>query len=196
MKEEIEEIWKTIEDYPDYMISNMGRVKSLKYGKERIIKQLKNKDGYWRVILCKEGKTKQYYIHRLVAMNFIPNPNNLPIINHKDENPSNNCVSNVEWCSYTYNINYGKRNEKVAKAHKGKPNISVSKPILQFSKSGNIILGKFNSLSQVSKLLNINCSDICNCCNGKRKSAKGYKWMYYEDYVNRMNRYLTDKKVS
>lgn len=173
---EIKEEWRTIEEYPDYMVSNMGNIKSLKYGKERVLKQEKIKNGYCRVKLHKEGKQKMYLVHRLVALHFIPNPQNLPEVNHKSEVKTENNVENLEWCSHTYNINFGTRNGR------------MSKPILQFSKSGNIILRKWESTHQVERELGINNGNIIRCCKGKLKTAGKYRWMYLEDYVNRMEK--------
>lgn len=118
------EIWKTIAGYEGlYEVSNWGRVKAFNYERtimngltikrvhydEYILPSGANaKDHkYVRVTLRKNGISTSYAIHRLVAMAFIPNPNNYPIINHKDENPSNNRVDNLEWCTTKYNINYG-----------------------------------------------------------------------------------------
>ena len=92
-----------------YQISNLGRVKSLNYnrtGKEQIIKSHKRKDGYVQVCLCRNKKITTYKLHRLVAETFLENPNNLPCVNHKDENKENNQISNLEWCDKVYNINY------------------------------------------------------------------------------------------
>lgn len=113
----MEEIWKDIKGYEGlYQISNLGRVKCL----PKIIRNRKYKEiikspslagkGYYRLILCNNGKNKAFYIHRLVAQAFIPNPNNLPQVNHKDENILNNCVDNLEWCNNKQNINYGLHN--------------------------------------------------------------------------------------
>ena len=134
----MEEIWKDIVGYEGlYQVSNCGRVKSLsrymnnKNGgksllKERILKSAYTKKGYLRVGLCKYSKTKPFSVHRLVAQAFIPNPNNLPQVNHKDENKENNFVyinedgtadlekSNLEWCTNEYNSNYGTKNERLA----------------------------------------------------------------------------------
>lgn len=110
------EFWKDIEGYEGrYQVSNLGNVKSLNYnhtGKEKIMKpQLCNK-GYLRVELCKDNKRQKYLIHKLVADAFIPNPNNLPCVNHKDENRLNNNYENLEHCTYTYNNTYGNRIKK------------------------------------------------------------------------------------
>ena len=112
----MEEQWKDIiiekngvtYDYTGlYQVSNLGRVRSLgndKTRKERILKPKINNKGYLQVILCKNGKVKTFLVHRLVATAFIPNPDNLPVVNHRDENPLNNCVDNLEWCTQKYNV--------------------------------------------------------------------------------------------
>ena len=117
------EIWRDIKGYEGiYQISNKGRVKSLNYrrtGKEKILKPGKTKPGYLCISLYKKGeKCKCFSIHRLVAQAFLPNPDNLPIVNHKDENKLNNNVENLEWCNSEYNLNYGNRNERVNIARK------------------------------------------------------------------------------
>ena len=129
------EIWKPVNGYEGiYEVSNLGRVKSLnvrtlsssgKYytRKERMLKIATRKDRYQYVILCNCGLTKMYTIHRLVAQAFIPNPDNLPCVNHKDENPSNNCVDNLEWCDQKYNSNYGNCKKKRSKKSKAYHNL-------------------------------------------------------------------------
>lgn len=121
------EIWSNIEGFENsYEVSNLGRVRgkrqtrkskgiSISVVQGKILKQKTDKDGYKEVKLCKDGKLYCKRVHRLVASAFIPNPNNYPIINHIDENPSNNCVSNLEWCSKSYNTKYSvhKRSQKV-----------------------------------------------------------------------------------
>lgn len=110
------EIWKDIQGYEGlYQVSNLGNVKNkiqpyLK--QEKIYKKFSNSNGYLFVGLRKDKKRKFKYIHRLVAEAFIPNPNNLPQINHKDENKQNNCVNNLEWCTNKYNQNYGTIKER------------------------------------------------------------------------------------
>lgn len=161
------EIWKDIEEYEGiYQVSNLGRVKSLKFGKEKIIKGRNNSMGYLYVALCKEGKIKYFRVHRLVASAFIPNSNNLFEVNHKDENPLNNRIDNLEWCDRKYNINYGTRIER------------IQKPILQFSKTGEFIK-KWDSAIKVERVVGFYHSEISRCCKGKKKSAYGYKWCYH-----------------
>lgn len=114
------EEWKDIKGYEGiYQISNMGRVKSLsngKYKKEKIRKYRKDKDGYLQLNLHKNNVMTTFKVHRLVAEAFIPNPHNLPQVNHKDEDKTNNRVDNLEWCTVEYNNNYGTRNKRIANA--------------------------------------------------------------------------------
>lgn len=113
----MEEIWKPVVGYEDkYLVSNLGRVKS--FWTNRLLKPTKRKktEEYLRVGLWDGKKQHGISLHRLVATAFLPNPNNFPVINHKDENPTNNCVDNLEWCTQQYNTNYGHRLEKFKKA--------------------------------------------------------------------------------
>ena len=103
----MKELWKDIKNYEGiYQISNLGRVKSLHNNKERLLKLHRKPDGYIQVVLCKNYKIVSRLTHRLVAEAFIPNPDNLPEVNHKDEDKTNNCVDNLEWCNSSYNKNY------------------------------------------------------------------------------------------
>lgn len=114
------ELWKEIENYKGYYVSNLGRVKSTKKEKSLILKEVKTKNGYVRVWLYNDKKGKSYLIHRLVAKAFLPNPNNAPQVNHIDENKTNNKVSNLEWITAKDNCNHGTHNLKISKAMKGK----------------------------------------------------------------------------
>ena len=115
----MEEIWKDIPEYEGlYQVSNLGNIKSLEKSKgwckikEKTLKLRIDKDGYYRVILSKNSKPKMFLVHRLVAQAFIPNPNNLPEINHKNEIKTDNRVENLEWCTQLYNLHYGNRAKK------------------------------------------------------------------------------------
>lgn len=184
----MEEIWKDIKDYEDiYQVSNTGRVRSLdhyitfydskmghdvtKLIKGRLLKQRIGKLGYDVVILCKSGDRKDKKVHRLVAEAFIPNPNNYPHINHKDEVKHNNSVDNLEWCTQYYNINYGNRN------------ISYSIPIVQLDLNDNIIK-EWSSANKASKVLNIPQSCIWDCCNGNINKTHNYKWKYKNEITH------------
>ena len=172
---ELKEIWKDIEGYEGlYQVSNMGRVKSLgnnKTRKEKILKNSKGSIGYLQVGLYKEGKVKYFRVHQLVASAFIPNPDNLPQVNHRNEDKTDNRVENLEWCNRSYNTNYGTRNERIAKAQ--------SIPILQFSKSGELVK-KWESAKEVERELGFYGTNITRCCKGKLKSVGGYKWRYHQ----------------
>lgn len=109
-----------------YSVSNLGRVKAnariiqtaagpRKY-KERLLLPEVTADGYLRVALCNAGIKKRVFVHRLVAEAFLPNPDKLPVINHKDENPKNNCVENLEWCTIAYNNAYNNRHQRIGDA--------------------------------------------------------------------------------
>ena len=114
-----EEEWLPVFGYEKiYLVSSNGKVKRISTG--RILKPLNNQ-GYFRVALCKENKPKLYSIHRLVAQAFIPNPDGLPQVNHKDENKKNNCVSNLEWCTALYNTRYGTGIKRQVEKRKGVP---------------------------------------------------------------------------
>lgn len=166
----MEEVWKDIDGYEGlYKISNLGRIKSLKKGKEIILKPRKDKDGYLQVGLWKNGNKKQKTVHRLVALHFIPNNDLFKTeINHKDENKENNNLNNLEWTDHITNINYGNRNKK------------LSKEVKQFSLDGAFIQS-FQSTQEIQRQLGYYCSAISECCNGKRKTAYGFRWEYSEN---------------
>lgn len=117
----MEEVWKDIKGYEGkYQVSNLGRIKSLSYRNTGISKILvpKINKGYYEIGLYLNGIRKMFFVHRLVALTFIPNPNNLPQINHIDEDKTNNCVDNLEWCTQAYNNIYGTRLERVSSSLK------------------------------------------------------------------------------
>ena len=121
MNEENKIIWKDIPGYEGlYKVSNTGKVFSCVTNRELSV--IQKKDGYTCISLCdKDHNKKQYRIHQLVAKAFIPNPNNLPMINHKNEIKNDNRVENLEWCNNFYNSNYGNRNLILSKKLKGVP---------------------------------------------------------------------------
>lgn len=180
------EIWKSLDfmGYPDYEVSSFGRVKSLKFGKEKILHQGKTKQNYLHSQLWKNGKGKQFFVHRLVASAFLKNDNNLPQINHKDENPLNNRVENLEWVTPKENSNYGTRNERVSEKLKDKSKSeehkrNISKPILQYTLEG-VFIREWDSATQAIKELNIQNSHISDCCKGKRNKCGGFIWKFKE----------------
>ena len=158
--------------YPNYSVTDDGKVFSLNYnhtGKKKEMKPQKKINGYNRIKLYIEGKKKKFMVHRLVALAFIPNPDNLPEVNHKDENKTNNMVGNLEWCSIKYNNTYGTRLERVSKAN--------WKPIRQFTKDG-LFIKEYPSLKEAARQTGFYQSAISQCCKGIRKSAYKYIWRY------------------
>lgn len=173
-----EEIWKGIEGYEGlYEISNYGNVRSLNYKHTGVISLLKpglTKQGYLRTDLYKNNKSKHCLIHRLVAKAFIPNPNNFPQINHKDENPLNNHVDNLEWCTAKYNCNYGSHNEKVSKTLQ---EVKDSIPIKQYDLQGNFIK-EWKGAREIERILGYNQANIRRCCEYHGRYIKGFQWRY------------------
>ena len=165
-----EEIWCPIKCYKGlYQVSDKGRVRSMKFRKERILKLSRDKNGYLKVGLCNNGEQKMYMVHRLVAQTFTPNPQNLTEVNHKDENKENNSVQNLEWCDRKYNCNYGTRIKKISE--------KCSKPVLQFTKDGEFVK-EWKSTNDVQRNLGYFGTYISSCCNGKCKSAYNYIWKF------------------
>ena len=163
------EIWKDIYGYEGrYLVSNIGRIKSIRKGKETIIALHSDSDGYLITHLSKDGKRKNVRVHRVVAEAFIHNPCNLPQINHKDEDKTNNAVWNLEWCDCAYNINYGARNREVS--------VKLQKQVTQ--SSGGKIIKRWGSLSEIGSSLGFDISNISKCCRGIIKKAYGFTWQF------------------
>ena len=193
LMEQQEEIWKDIViekngvlyDFTGlYQVSNLGRVRSLNYqgtkGNEQIMVTRRKKDGHHIVGLSSKGKCNRFQVHRLVATAFIPNPDNLPVVNHIDENPENNRVENLEWCTVQYNTQYS------AKPHTEERKQKMSK---MFSYDGNpkarevicIETGQvFGTLKEASEWCGGN---VRNCCRKKSRTAGGYHWEYYDVWL-------------
>lgn len=118
-----QEKWETIQDYPNYEVSNLGRFRNKRTGQilKQFLKTKRSTHGYWNVFLYNKDGRRQFLSHRLVAKAFIPNPNNFPQVNHKDEDGRNNCVDNLEWCDAKYNSNYGTIKERASIRRRGRP---------------------------------------------------------------------------
>ena len=163
-----------------YEVSTWGNVRSLDrwviykngakhFYKGKILKLFINK-GYIRVELSKNCKKIKCLVHRLVAEAFIPNPDNLPLINHKDEVKDNNYPYNLEWCTHEYNNNYGTHNERIA--------LNKSKKVYQYDLQGNLIK-EWSSVAEAGRN-GFSGSHVAECCLGKHKTHKGYIWSYKE----------------
>lgn len=174
---------------PFYEVSNTGKVRSIavwsdKY--QRILKRktqkLKSQEdfkGYKRVLLCNYGKHYHCSVHRLVAQAFIPNPDELPCINHKDENPSNNNVENLEWCTYKYNSNYGTLPQRIS--NRMMQNHPLARVVNQYALDGTL-LATYPSMKEAARSIKTVSSDmIGRVCKGKAKTAGGYKWSYVKN---------------
>lgn len=174
------EIWKDIQGYESkYQISNLGNVKSLNYRKTGIPKLLTpkiNKKGYMWVSLSDGKNPRPFLVHRLVAMAFLTNPNNYPEVNHKDENPLNCNVDNLEWCTHLYNVRYSFNLHKDRKPIGKKP---IKVLINQLTLNGDYIK-TWDGYLILYKTFNYKGTSIKECCEGKRKTAYGYKWEFAE----------------
>lgn len=185
----MEEIWKPIPGYEGYYeVSNTGKVKSVTriimrsngrpqtwYGKIKCASS--DELGYQRVDLRKEGSHKKELVHRLVAMAFLPNPDNLPIVNHKDENPSNNNVDNLEWCTQDYNINYGTCRKRMSQNGTGKH----TKKIWKCDKDTHERIELFDSIGEAAEKVRgdrAGISAISKCARGINPSAYDYYWEF------------------
>ena len=192
------EQWRNIEEYEGlYQVSDEGRVKSLhreivykdgrkKVIEERILHNILSDLGYYHVMLSKDGSPKRYKVHRLVAKAFIPNPNNLPIINHKDENPKNNLVENLEWCDQNYNVHYGTMIERGRKKQLNRED--KSKPLDKIDMTTGEILESFKSASEVERNNpQFKTSSVSRCCRGGQ--YLNGKWQTISDYKGFMWKY-------
>ena len=190
------EIWRTA-IYDDvvyeglYQVSNLGNIMSLNYrntGKPKLMNPWEDKDGYLKIGLSKKRKKDFILVHRLVAQTFIPNPDNLPQVNHRiegdkgkkinmvffnDDGSINKEKTTIEWCDGKYNHNYGTINERISKAN---TNGKCSKPVLQLSLTGELIR-EYPSIRECGRN-GFERSGVIRCCKGKQKTHKGFRWMY------------------
>lgn len=167
MKEE--KIWAIKDGYLVHRDGSIYKLNWKRTGTMRKVKQRQRDDGY----LDFHCNGKPVLAHRFIASCFIPNPNNLSEVNHKDENKTNNCVDNLEWCDRSYNVNYGTRNEK------------LYKKVLQFTKDGEFVK-EWQSLIEIERQLGFLIQAISECCNNKphRKTAYDYIWKFKNDLLS------------
>ena len=181
----INEEWKKIDEFPDYEVSTMGRVRSVDrdyidsigrrcHKQGQLIKlqvQIGKRDNYKQVMvsLIYKGRQHRIIVARLVARAFIPNPDSLPQVNHKDEDSTNNNVENLEWCTAKYNANYNDCVKRRAKKR--------SRPVNVYDASMNII-DTLSSGVEASKKYNICRSSISQCCNGSIDFVKGLTFRF------------------
>lgn len=158
-----------IPKYSPYYVSDEGKVYKKQNGMYFEITQGFSRKGYKLVTLTVNGKKKRLQVHRLVMLSFCPCENSSQLlVNHKDENPSNNNLSNLEWCDNKYNVNYGTAIQRIADAQS----------IKVLCETTGIV---YKSLTEASKQTGVYLSNISACCNGRLKSAGGYVWRFYEE---------------
>lgn len=159
-----------IKEFPNYTVDELGVVRRAKT--QRVIKQ-HIYQGYNCVLLYKGGVGKWKKVHRLVAEAFIPNKNEYPFVNHKDENKNNNAVDNLEWCTASYNNTYGE-NAPVKKMKEAR-----AKAVVQYSLTGEYI-ATYQSATEAQRKTNINQSNISKCCRNEKnyKTAGNYIWKF------------------
>ncbi len=182
------EIWKAIPNYDGYMASNYGRVKSIDrvvtysgprsgdhLHKGKVLRCFVNPHGYVAISLRGKEKEENRRVHQLVMAAFSEKPEGANQINHIDENKMNNCVYNLEYCTGIYNNLYGTKRERYRGKVQNDP--KRSKPVIQQSLAGNFI-STFPSLREAGRALGVQHGHIRDCCNGKLKTAYGYKWSW------------------
>ncbi len=166
-------------EYPFYIIFSSGEIFSLLTYK--FLKLIPDGQGYLRLRLKnKTGKFVDVLVHRLIAELFVPNPLNLPEVNHKDENRQNPSASNLEWCTHVYNINYGNHTSKSCETRRNM-DYDWKTPILQFDKDGNFIK-RWHSQKEASRA-GYNQGNIGECARGNRKTAHGFVWVYESEVI-------------
>lgn len=183
------EIWKSVKGYEGiYEISNYGRCRRISYntsdhhakvsqfGLPHYLKPNQSESGHLRYALCVDGKTKLVLAHRLVLIAFdVPNPLNKPHVSHFDNNPENNYIGNIEWCTHTENMQHMiKCGRKVT--HRGKDHVE-SKAVIQYDRQGNIIC-RYGSSGEASRKTGFLSGHIREACRGVIKSYKGYIWKH------------------
>lgn len=184
----MQEIWKDIEGYEGlYQVSNLGRVKSLarittfknrdsvRYETEKILTLAKHHKGYLKAQLRKEDVLKGYFIHRLVALAFIPNPENKSTVNHKDGDKSNNTVDNLEWMTNQENMKHAydtgiRNNDKVSEMK--------WKPVAQYTKDGELLRTYKSVKEALEENPGFHQSGVARCARGQQKTAHGFGWRY------------------
>ena len=194
----VEEMWKDakfvdhgiLRDYSNYyQVSSFGRIRSIRKGKKRLLSPYVNRKGYLVIGFSKPGEIGiKLAVHRLVAYLFIPNPYNLPQVNHINEDKTDNRVDNLEWCDNKYNCNYGSRSTRSASRH--------TIPIVQLTIDGHYVRS-WKSTYDIKRELGLNPSSINRCCKdnfGRRgfNIYKGYKWQYLDKYMILKEEYLED----
>ena len=180
------EIWKPVKGYEGlYEVSNLARVRSLdgwrdwvtrcgnpgkRFYRGRILRPQMKNSGYLFIMLHNHDTYRITTIHRLVAEHFIPNPHNLPMVNHKDECKTNNIPENLEWCDNRYNVNYGTCPKRNSDSHK-------KKPVEQLNLDG-VVIARFECMHEAERVTGLRRCEISRCVRKPTNTARGYRWRY------------------
>lgn len=168
----LNEVWRDVAGYEGlYEVSSRGRVRGLKRG--NVLKPALS-GGYLFVVLCKEGKRKDVYVHRLVATAFCPRDTEDTEVNHLNEIKTDNRADNLEWCTRLENIQHG---TGIARHAEKQMNDHRSKPVRQLSLTGELVK-EFPSVGEVVRVLGYDKGFLLRCISGKRPTAYGYRWQY------------------
>ena len=177
----MKEVWKDIQGYEGlYQVSNTGKIKSFCQGTSRILKTTPNNCGYYKVELYKNKKGKMLYIHRLVALSFIDNPQNKTQVNHIDGNKANNSASNLEWLTASENQQHAIKNNLHAPSYfKGRKGVlsNRSKEVMQLTKDGQFV-NYIYSITEAAISVGCKPTSISQALNNKLKTCRGYVWRY------------------
>ena len=157
------EQWKSVEGHDGYEVSNYGNVR----GPRKTLTKFPNSKGYYRVAI----DNKLCLVHRLVAKAFVDNPHGYPIVNHKDENKTNNHASNLEWCTHKYNSNYGNTPQRCSEKQRH--------PVVQVLPNGECVF--WESLRAIERELGYSHGNISKACKGYYKKAYGCRWYFNEE---------------
>lgn len=182
------EEWRDIPGYEGlYQVSDHGNVRSLNYKKQGVVGLLylkRHPKGYRQVELSKDGIKRMMTVHRLVALTFIPNPNECAVVNHLNEDKADNRKTNLEWCTKSHNVRYSmERHPRIKHAKHTKHTahrkrvLKRTYPVAQFTTEG-VFVRKWDNLMAIKHTLNLNEYSISECCKGHRKTAYGFKWQY------------------
>lgn len=164
-------MYKQLENFSNYLIYPDGKIINIK--SNRSITHSLHCSGYYIVKLVDDaGIRKTFRLHRLLAILFIPNPNNFPYINHKDENKQNNSLDNLEWCDAAYNNKYGSRIEKAKKGQ----SITGRTGLKLYQIKDTKVIAVYTSIKEASDITGIKACNISNVLRGRQKSSGGYKW--------------------
>ena len=165
-------MYKKLPNFSNYLINSEGQIKNIK--RNKLITHSLHSSGYYVVKLVDdEGNRKTFKLHRLLAILFIPNPDNLPCVNHKDEDKLNNSINNLEWCDITYNNTYGTRIERAKNGQSiyGRSNMEL------YQIKNEKIINVFHSIKEASEITGIKACNISNVLHGRQKTTGGYKWI-------------------